>query len=416
MMRRGLAVLATATLAALLAAVVPAHAQQQAPAPQLSLLTFDPGAVYWQRFGHNALLVREGGRGTVYNYGFFDFAQDNFFANFVYGRMQYRLVDNSLRRTLAFYESEARGVREQVLDLPADQARELAAFLAWNAKPENAAYRYDYFLRACSTQLRDAIDDVTGGALQGLKQRPARLTLRGQVLRLTAPDAPVMLGLDLLLGPASDLPRTRWEEAFVPEVLAAALRDVSLPASGTRAARSLVSSERVLVERDPARAAAVPPDDPPQLAGWFLAAGLLWAALLLGLRRLHAGAWFVAGGVQLLVAGALGLILVFLSVATAHWAGWYNLSLAFYNPLAWLAFPALWWTAHGRNPVGWRRVLLLLLPATAALGILAPVWQANLHHLLFWLPAHAALAYSGLCAAHGAKRPERQGPRSRGAG
>jgi hypothetical protein len=56
------------------------------------------------------------------------------------------------------------------------------------------------------------------------KDRPARLTLRGQVLRLTVPDLPLMLGLDLILGPAADLPRTRWEEAFAPEVLEAALR------------------------------------------------------------------------------------------------------------------------------------------------------------------------------------------------
>lgn len=387
---------ALALFALLGAMTVPAAAQEEAAAPRISLLTFDPGAVYWQRFGHNALLVRENGRGTVYNYGYFDFAQDSFFANFIFGRMQYRLATDSLARTLYFYEREARGVREQVLDLRPAQARELAEFLAWNARPDNAAYRYDYFLKACSTQLRDALDDVTDGALQVLKDRPARLSLRDQVLRLTAPDPLLMLGLDLILGPAADLPRTRWEEAFVPAVLEAALRDVSLPVEGDAAARPLVAAERVLVARDPARAAAVPPEDPPHLAGWFLAAGLLWAGLLLGLRHLNGAAWWFAGSLQLLLAGAGGLIMLFITVATAHWAGWYNLNMAFHNPLAWLAFPGLWVAARGRRPGRWQAGLLLSLPAIALLGALGPIWQANLHHLLFWLPAHAALAMSAL--------------------
>ena len=388
--------LAVVLLGITLTAPSAAAAEAEPPAPRISLLTFAPGVVYWQRFGHNALLVRDGspGGGTVYNYGFFDFAQDNFFANFIFGRMQYRLATDTLARTLYFYEREGRAVREQQLDLRPAQARELAEFLAWNARPENAAYRYDYFLKACSTQLRDALDDVTDGALQILKERPARLTLREQVLRLTAPDLPVMLGLDLILGPAADLPRTRWEEAFVPEVLEAALRDVNLPATEEAAARPLVAAERVLVARDDARAAAVPPNDPPHLASWFLLAGLLWSALLLLARRYARPMWALLGGLQILLAGAAGLIMVFITVATAHWAGWYNLSMAFYNPLAWLAFPALWVAARGRTPAAWQRFFMLLLPAVALLGALGPIWQANLHHLLFWLPAHAALAWS----------------------
>jgi hypothetical protein len=65
---------------------------QAQPAPQVSLLTFSPGDIYWQRFGHNALIVRDGlGAPRLYNYGTFDFQQKNFFLNFARGRMQYRL-------------------------------------------------------------------------------------------------------------------------------------------------------------------------------------------------------------------------------------------------------------------------------------------------------------------------------------
>ncbi len=80
----------------LLAASV-AHARRPPDAallPTVSVLTFSPGEIYWQRFGHNALLVREpGGEARVYNYGIFDFQQKNFFLNFARGAMLYRLEE-----------------------------------------------------------------------------------------------------------------------------------------------------------------------------------------------------------------------------------------------------------------------------------------------------------------------------------
>ena len=42
----------------------------------ISLLTIGPGELFFERFGHNAIVVREAGRpAVVYNYGIFDFAQ-----------------------------------------------------------------------------------------------------------------------------------------------------------------------------------------------------------------------------------------------------------------------------------------------------------------------------------------------------
>lgn len=74
-----------------------AGAQSSPPAaPQISLLTFQPGEVYWQRYGHNALRVVEARGEAVYNYGIFDFGQKNFALNFARGRMQYRLATEPL--------------------------------------------------------------------------------------------------------------------------------------------------------------------------------------------------------------------------------------------------------------------------------------------------------------------------------
>ncbi|MGH7657530.1 MAG: DUF4105 domain-containing protein, partial [Gemmatimonadales bacterium] len=57
----------------------------------VSLVTYGPGQIVWERFGHNALRIRDRAAGTdiSYNYGMFDFAQPNFILNFVQGRMYY---------------------------------------------------------------------------------------------------------------------------------------------------------------------------------------------------------------------------------------------------------------------------------------------------------------------------------------
>src|SRR5579871_4151032 len=48
----------------------------------VSLITFGPGEEVWERFGHNAILITlhapDSHARVLYNYGMFDFQQDNF--------------------------------------------------------------------------------------------------------------------------------------------------------------------------------------------------------------------------------------------------------------------------------------------------------------------------------------------------
>lgn len=390
--RRGLGACVAVLLWSLLGAVPSTAAAADEAAPRVSVLTFGPGAIYWQRFGHNAMLVRDGNRTTVYNYGYLDFQQENFLRNFVRGRMLYFLATDGLPRTLAQYQHEGREVIEQELDLAPDQARRLAEFLAWNAQPENAPYRYDYYRAGCSTKLRDALDMATDGALQFMHARPARLNYREQTVRLTAPDLPLMLALDFLLGPRADLPRTLWEESFVPEVLAAALREATrLDEDGE--AVPLLRDERQLIPPAAERLAETPPETPPDLRLAFFIAGLVWAVLLLMAAQWSRPLWGVLAGFQLTAASIGGLVLVFMTVATAHWAGHFNLSVLAWNPLALLALGAVWSGARGRVPGAFSRGIVLVLPVCAVVGLAGVLWQDSLHQVLFWLPAHAALAY-----------------------
>src|SRR5215472_17090177 len=56
----------------------------QLSAPQVALVTFGPGRIYWERFGHNAIVVDDPSAGTriAYNYGVFDFEERHFLLNF----------------------------------------------------------------------------------------------------------------------------------------------------------------------------------------------------------------------------------------------------------------------------------------------------------------------------------------------
>ena len=58
---------------------------------EVSLITYGPGATYWERFGHDAIELRDSvsGEAVDFNYGVFDFNESNFFLNFARGRMHY---------------------------------------------------------------------------------------------------------------------------------------------------------------------------------------------------------------------------------------------------------------------------------------------------------------------------------------
>jgi hypothetical protein len=115
------------------------------PAPRIGVATMQPGTVFFERFGHDAIVVEDPATGaaTSYNFGFFDPDESDFISNFVYGRMRYRLQALPFADDMAYYRAVGRGVSIQWLNLSNDEAIRLAAALAENARPENARYDYD---------------------------------------------------------------------------------------------------------------------------------------------------------------------------------------------------------------------------------------------------------------------------------
>jgi len=372
-----------------------AHASiANAPGANLavSLITYGPGATYWERFGHDAIELRDSvsGEAVDFNYGVFDFNESNFFLNFARGRMHYLMDAGYSAPEQASYVEDGRSVTRQRLALNADQAGALRDFLLWNLRPENAGYNYDYYADNCTTRVRDALNQALGGILKTqLTARAGGMTYRQQTARLMSAQPWLMLIMDLGLGPYADQPLNAWQESFLPMVLQAQLRDVHLDNG-----QPLLLSEQLL---SPNRL-DVPPATAADLRLPLALAGLLIAALIVATRRWWHTGYALLGTLYLLAAGLVGILLLVLWTLTAHHSAWANANLLLFNPLAFLLLPTLWRSRRGlaasRFIDGVIALQLIAALIAILLHLLPGTVQQNQPWLLFALPCWLALAWS----------------------
>jgi len=303
------------------------------------LLTFGWGDVSWERFGHNAIWIKDRARGTdtTYNWGMFDFNQPRFVWRFVTGDTRYWMEAFDLNTMVAVYRRENRSILAQELNLTPAQRLKLQQFVQRNALPENKYYRYDYYRDNCSTRLRDAIDHALSGQLQlATVTRMTSGTYRWHTQRLMTGDIPLYTGVTLALGHPADKPLSIWEEMFLPVRMANDLRTVHIPDS-TGMAIPLIRSETAIFTagRSPE------PSEPPLYFPLFVAVGIAFAAALIILVRIAEGgsriAMFAATALATLwslIAGLSGLALVFAWLFTKHYFMGRNENLMHFDPLS----------------------------------------------------------------------------------
>lgn len=357
--------------------------------PRIGVMTMQPGEVFFERFGHDALVVADpdGTPAISYNFGYFDPSEPDFIARFVKGRMMYYLLALPLQDDLQQYREVGRGVSIQWLDLPATQATSLAAALAQRSRPENARYHYDYFTANCATMVRDSLDQAMGGTLRRqLLARSAGNSYRSEAVRLASPVAWMWIGFDLGLSRYADRPLSRWEDAFVPMHLASSLAQ----ARNSEGRPLVLRTEQLLPQR-----LAPEPAVRARLFWPWLLTGLALAGAILALARRPRLLATLGLGFWLLCALA-GALLLYLWAGTAHQAAWANRNLLLLNPLALVALFGAVTVLRGRRPRRWFGALLWLLAGSAALALpaywLASPAQANLGWIALLLPIHLAFA------------------------
>ncbi len=362
---------------------------------EVSLVTYGPGDTYWERFGHDAIELRDvaSGEAITFNYGVFDFDEKGFLLHFARGSMHYLMDAAPSEVDQRYYVDVGRSVTRQRLAFTAAQAGDLRDFLMWNLRPENVRYDYDYYADNCATRVRDALDKALGGVLKKqLEARPANMTFRQQTARLMSQQAWLMLILDLGLGPYADRPLSAWQESFLPMILQQDIRNVTVTDSeGT--SRPLVQDEQLL---SPNRLTP-PPAQAPDLRLPLAMASLIFAALLIAARRFAPTVYALLGSLYLVLAGLVGIALLILWTLTTHHSAWANANVLLFNPLALLLVSAVWQSRRGgtssRRVNAWIVLQLLAVLIAWLLHLLPGVVQQNQPWLLFAMPCWLTLAW-----------------------
>ena len=290
------------------------------------VLTCGPGNDFYTTFGHTAIRICDPTRGIdrVYNYGTFDFNTPHFYWKFMRGRLDYQLGRTTFAHFMAEYAAEGRSVSQQRLCMDAREAANLYLLLEQNYLPEYRCYRYDFFRDNCATRVRDMValamgkqDTVLGSDWQASPRSYRRLVsdnLKGTLEWWR-------LGIDMLFGLPADHRATDMERMFLP----LELRDIyaaTLWRGDCGNAHMVTPSEQLLPEQREPLGASFPP--------------VVVFALLLALVAVMTwkGWWHSwMDRVLFILAGVVGLFLVFMWVGTDHYCTQWNLNILWTNPL-----------------------------------------------------------------------------------
>lgn len=365
----------------------------------VSLVTVGPGALVWERFGHNLIWVQ--GRGmaldSVWDWGRFSFDTEGFLVKFARADMRYWMKGDPGTPVVQWYGGGGRTVTRQELALTPAQRWQLLEFLRAQDTDANRYYQYHYYLDNCSTRIRDALDAVLGGAIRARTDTVVTpWSYRDHTRRLNQHNPFLYTGLTTLLADATDRRITAWEEMFLPTGLQRWVREVRVagPEGGVQ---PLVRLEETLAEggRYPV------PDAPSRWWPWFLLVGLATGAVLAvtgraagrGTRRL----FLPVAGLYLVVAGLLGLAMALLWGLSGHQVAWRNENLWQFNllPLALLVILPRARRGAGRMPEV-ARLLAMGIAIGSLLGLalklLPPFDQSNWDVMALAIPANLGLA------------------------
>ncbi|MDX1906695.1 MAG: DUF4105 domain-containing protein [Bacteroidia bacterium] len=352
---------------------------------EISLLTIAPGDELYSAFGHSGLRVfdPEQGLDTVYNYGTFDFGDVSewvFYLNFVKGKLNYRLDNESFRRFERVYHYYRRTYTMQQLDLTPAQCQRVYDFLVHNNLPENRVYAYDFFYDNCATRIRDLLVYVLGDTLR-LDQPTAKGSYSfREMLNLYLTDRHwAGAGINLALGMRVDHPVTHAEQMFHPDYLAQQLGKAQILRNGTY--RPLVKEQRELYRGVPAQ-----PDKLPHPL-WIWSAIAVVAVFFSLIHFSKARPRYIGDGILFVLAGLSGLILLLLWVATSHKPTAYNLNIAWLLPTHLLAGI---WLLRRKRPA-WLQYYFLGAAGVIVALVLSWIWLPQALPVVY-LPLMLALA------------------------
>lgn len=293
----------------------------------ISLLTCGSGNDLYSIFGHTALRVKDpkNNLDVVFNYGTFQFS-DDFYVQFVMGKLNYRLSVDSFEGFERGYQYENRWVVEQILNLDSLERIEVFEFLTTNYQPENREYLYDFFYDNCSTRPRDLFETVLGNKLIYHFPTYEADTNFHDMLDVYLPNMQwADCGMDLGLGKTADRLLSERDKMFLPDYVLSTYDNAEILRENNPV--PFVSEKRLIVESIPV----------PQPFNYYQPLIVFW-----GLFVLYLLVFFIPFAKRLIkildfilyfLVGIAGLLILFLWFVTDHTTTQVNFNLLWTIPL-----------------------------------------------------------------------------------
>jgi len=351
----------------------------------VKLLVLGPGAPVYTWWGHTGIIIEDKmtQRSTFYDFGNFSFEEDNFYKNFIKGRLIYLCAGYPSELYIAHVLQEHRELDIYTLNISPEKAVEMNRALQEKIRPENRHYLYDHFEDNCSTRIRDYLDTALDGELRAFTENKPAGTFRQQFRRFSYFNFPMDFLLNYLQGAGIDKEISQWDAMYLPHELGLALE-------------ALDQQDGIILQHDKLSTAADKYDRIRDLneATWPkpLLWGLGFSLLLAGIFKMRrTKAWTIL----LLISGLLGTMLFLMSQFTDHHVTYHNLNLLYSSPFSLL----LLFLMNSRKKT-LRKLFLAfwLLLCTLALFTLLRDWFSVSGHqngdtVLFFLPSYLLLGW-----------------------
>lgn len=358
------------------------------PNSRVSILTCGSGDELYSIFGHTGIRVHdpENGMDLVFNYGTFDFNDEQFYTKFVRGKLDYFLSASSYQDFIGSYMQEDRSVTEQVLNISYEQRQAVLEFLYWNFKEENKYYKYDFFKDNCTTKIRDILSTVLKqNIVWDENANPEKLTYR-KMLDPNIVSMPwIKAGFYLGLGSVCDVYPNHFEKMFLPDKLYNGIAKAEL-LNGKISTPLVKETVNVYTSTKGSLKAAL---DIPQLLAVFLFLATVGLSLWQYLKRkeiliIDKALWYLVS--------IISVLLFFLWFATDHPSTKMNYNLLWASPLC----IVLLLTCNSEKFQKVYRVSLALLMISCSLVMISSVLKFQSFHILWAMIAPVIIMRASL--------------------
>ncbi|WP_016775844.1 Lnb N-terminal periplasmic domain-containing protein [Anaerophaga thermohalophila] len=309
--------------------------QELSEKASVSVLTCAPGNELYSVFGHTAIRVSDPKNeiDLVFNYGTFDFNTSFFYLKFGHGNLDYLLSVTSFKNFLREYFVTGRTVWQQELNLTKAQKDRLFRALMFNARPENRAYRYDFFYDNCATRVADIIIEQLPGNIyfETESASTTALTFRKAIHPYLEKKTWTKTGIDLILGAKADSKTDSLTVMFLPDFLMEQFAGIKYQNSDGNIV-DLVKSQSVVLDFTGQDIPEAHSTASPSLIFW----GLFGLILFLSFAEVFGTVSLRFFDVALyLIAGIAGIVISYLAFISNHSVTNPNWNLLWANPL-WL--------------------------------------------------------------------------------